>query len=275
MNILTNPLRKHRRHGPQTRTILTHYGLKLSLPVEAGEDELLRQLATIPSETYRLPKEQGLALDFGERRCSRKLILHLLQSVVWEKDIRIVAWLSTDPESIKLLASAGLPTSEPVPPEQQVPPSNGDIQGQPPIVPPSLGGKQGGIATQQQEDLGARSYPPHLKAVYTSMRSGQSIKTDGDVLVWGHLNPGAEIEAGGSVLIAGRLLGLVHAGAGGRHDVFVWAGSFEAPQVRIADKLCYADAMTTACWRKGVLITLEDDTPVIREYKFFTGGSKS
>ena len=107
-----------------------------------------------------------------------------------------------------------------------------------------------------------------LKIVYNSLRSGQRIETDGDVLVWGHLNPGAEIVAGGSIIIAGKLIGVVHAGVHGRTDVFVWAGCFETPQVRIGNKLCYADEKSTACWRKSVLITLDDGTPVIRENKF-------
>ncbi|MBR0185029.1 MAG: septum site-determining protein MinC, partial [Synergistaceae bacterium] len=109
---------------------------------------------------------------------------------------------------------------------------------------------------------------PALKIVYGSMRSGHKVDTEGDVLVWGHMNPGAEIVAGGSVIVAGKLLGVVHAGGYGRTDVFVWAGQFETPQVRIANKLCFADPKSTTCWRKSVLITLEDGTPVIRENKF-------
>ena len=120
------------------------------------------------------------------------------------------------------------------------------------------------------EPVPENKHAPGLKVLYSSMRSGQSIDTDGDVLIWGHLNPGAEIVAGGSVIVAGRLLGVVHAGGYGRNDVFVWAGSFETPQVRIGNKLCYADPKSTTCWRKGVLITLEEGTPVIREHKFFT-----
>ena len=169
----------------------------------------------------------------------------MLQSIVWEKGIKILAWLSTNQDTIKLFTAAGLCVTEPV---QEIPT---------PPPPPEL------------------HHHASLKVVYTSMRSGQRIETAGDVLVWGHLNPGAEIKAGGSVLVAGRLLGVVHAGGFGRDDVFVWAGSFETPQVRLGNKLCYADPKSTTCWRKGVLITLEDGAPVIREYKFFTAHQPS
>ena len=249
MNIITNPLRKFRRSGAQIKPERTHYGLKLIMPETLSEDELLKQLAGIPQNVYKLPEGEGVAFDFGGRECSRRLILHMINSVVWEKGIKILAWLSVNPASIRLFVAAGLSIREP---EQK-------IESPEPELPAS---------TREQAHI------PGLKVVYSSMRSGQRIETDGDVLVWGHLNPGAEIKAGGSILVAGRLLGVVQAGAYGREDVFVWAGSFETPQVRLANKLCYADQKTTTCWRKGVLITLEESTPVIREYKFLGDDKK-
>lgn len=234
-----NILRKFRRPDAQPKPERTHYGIKLILPESMTDKELLSWLINIPPNVYKMSEGHGIAFDFGERSCSRNLILHMLQSIVWEKELNIIAWLSTNPESVKLLTSAGLCVNEPV---QEI-----DIP---------------------RKDTEHR-HAGMLKVVYTSMRSGQSVNTDGDVLVWGHLNPGAEIKAGGSVTVAGRLLGVVHAGAFGREDVFVWAGSFETPQVRLGNKLCYADPKSTKCWRKGVLITLEDGEPVIREHKFF------
>ena len=242
---IPNLLRKIRKPDAQIKPERTHYGIKLSLPEILTEDELLKLLVSIPPHVYKLPEGQGMTFDFAGRTCSRRLILHMLQSIVWEKGIKIIAWLSTNQDSIRLFTAAGLSVTEP--PQEIATPA-------PPIE---------------------THHHASLKVVYTSMRSGQRIETAGDVLVWGHLNPGAEIKAGGSVLVAGRLLGVVHAGGFGREDVFVWAGSFETPQVRIGNKLCYADPKSTTCWRKGVLITLEDGAPVIREYKFFTAHQPS
>lgn len=236
-----NILRKIRRIDTQPKPERTHYGIKLILPDTMTEKELLNWLARIPKDVYKLPEGKGMTFDFEGRACSRNLILHILQSVVWEKSLNIIAWLSTNPESINLFTSAGLCVTEPV--------QNIEIP-------------------HEEHEEQERRHVGMLKMVHTSMRSGQSVKTDGDVLVWGHLNPGAEIQAGGSVIVAGRLLGVVHAGAFGREDVFVWAGSFETPQVRLGHKLCYADQKTTKSWKKGVLITLEDGEPVIREHKF-------
>lgn len=42
-----------------------------------------------------------------------------------------------------------------------------------------------------------------------SLRSGQNIHFDGNVVVLGDVNPGAEIVAGGHILVMGALRGLV------------------------------------------------------------------
>ncbi|MBQ2615342.1 MAG: hypothetical protein IJG51_03340 [Synergistaceae bacterium] len=237
-------LNKLRRTGTQIKLERTHYGIKFYLPEALSEDELLKLLVRIPPSAYKLPEEQGVALDFSGRECSRRLILHMLNSIVWEKGIRVVSWLSGSEESRKLFKAAGLSVTEP--------PLNLSDAKKP----------------ESPETSHEHNHIPALKIVYGSMRSGHKVDTEGDVLVWGHMNPGAEIVAGGSVIVAGKLLGVVHAGGYGRTDVFVWAGQFETPQVRIANKLCFADPKSTTCWRKSVLITLEDGTPVIRENKF-------
>ena len=238
-----NLLKKLRGPDAQIRMERTHYGIKFYLPEALSEDELLKLLVRIPASAYKLPDEQGIAFDFQGRPCSRRMIIHMLNSIVWEKGIRITAWISSNEESAKLFRVAGLSVNEPVMNlENSKPPEK----------------------SEQSE----QKHIPGLKIVFGSMRSGHKVETEGDVLVWGHLNPGAEVIAGGSVIVAGKLLGVVNAGGYGRNDVFVWAGCFETPQVRIANKLCFTDPKSTTCWRKSVLITLEDGTPVIRENKF-------
>ena len=245
-----NLLKKLRKPETHIRLERMHYGLKFFLPENLSEDELLKILVRIPANAYKLPEGQGISLDFSGRECSRRLILHMLNSIVWEKSVRVIAWLSGNPASERLFRSAGLSTVEPPL----------DIDGMTSYE------KSDSSPIRNAEMPKIRI--PSAKIVYGSMRSGHKVETEGDVLVWGHLNPGAEIIAGGSVIVAGRLLGVVHAGGFGRSDVFVWAGCFETPQVRIANKLCFADEKSTASWRKSVLITIEDGMPVIRENKF-------
>ncbi len=70
-----------------------------------------------------------------------------------------------------------------------------------------------------------------------TLRSGTRIEYLGNVIVFGDVNPGAEIIAGGSVLVWGRLRGLVHAGANGNEDAVVGALEFSPMQLRIAGKI--------------------------------------
>lgn len=55
------------------------------------------------------------------------------------------------------------------------------------------------------------------------LRSGQSIHHDSHVVVVGDVNPGAEIVAGGDVIVWGRLRGNVHAGSHGNDEALVCA----------------------------------------------------
>jgi septum site-determining protein MinC len=67
-----------------------------------------------------------------------------------------------------------------------------------------------------------------------TLRSGQSVRHPGHVVVLGDVNPGAEIIAGGHVLVWGRVRGVVHAGAGGDTHATVAALDLAPTQLRIA-----------------------------------------
>lgn len=56
-----------------------------------------------------------------------------------------------------------------------------------------------------------------------SLRNGQKIEFEGSVIVVGDVNPGAEIKAGGNIIILGQLKGMAHAGCKGMTDAFVSA----------------------------------------------------
>ena len=73
--------------------------------------------------------------------------------------------------------------------------------------------------------------------VSKTMRSGQCVRYEGNVVVMGDVNPGAEIAASGHVAIFGALRGLVHAGASGDKDAVIIALSLEPTQLRIADHI--------------------------------------
>jgi len=66
-----------------------------------------------------------------------------------------------------------------------------------------------------------------------TLRSGQVIRHPGHVVVVGDVNAGAEIIAGGDVVIWGRLRGTVHAGATGDDQTIVCALDLAPTQLRI------------------------------------------
>ena len=93
--------------------------------------------------------------------------------------------------------------------------------------------------------------------VRRTLRSGFSLQNKGHVVVIGDVNPGAEIIAGGDVVVWGRLRGVVHAGAAGNEDAVVCALDLSPTQLRIADKIA------TSPKRRGKsqpeMARLEDD----------------
>ena len=73
--------------------------------------------------------------------------------------------------------------------------------------------------------------------VQRTLRSGQNLHYDGNVVVMGDVNPGAEIVASGHVLVMGSLRGLVHAGATGEEEATVTALQLAPTQLRIASHI--------------------------------------
>ncbi len=67
-----------------------------------------------------------------------------------------------------------------------------------------------------------------------TLRSGQVVRHHGHVTIVGDINPGAEVIAGGSVIVWGRLRGLVHAGALGDVKALICALELRPTQLRIA-----------------------------------------
>jgi septum site-determining protein MinC len=76
--------------------------------------------------------------------------------------------------------------------------------------------------------------------VNRTLRSGVRIEYAGNVVVVGDVNPGAEVIAGGSVIVWGRLRGVVHAGAQGDREATVCALDLSPTQLRIAGEIAVA-----------------------------------
>lgn len=70
-----------------------------------------------------------------------------------------------------------------------------------------------------------------------TLRSGQAVQHPGHVVIIGDVNPGAEVIAGGDIIIWGRLRGVVHAGASGDNQAVVCALQLRPTQLRIGSHI--------------------------------------
>jgi septum site-determining protein MinC len=84
-----------------------------------------------------------------------------------------------------------------------------------------------------------RPAPDHHRTLHLqkTLRSGHACRFDGDVVVYGDVNPGAQIVADGNIVVLGTLKGMAHAGAGGEAGRFVIALNFAPHQVRIGEHI--------------------------------------
>ena len=73
--------------------------------------------------------------------------------------------------------------------------------------------------------------------VQRTLRSGQSVRYNGNVVILGDVNPGAEVTATGNVIVMGALRGVVHAGAKGDETAVVLALRLSPTQLRIANHI--------------------------------------
>ncbi len=88
--------------------------------------------------------------------------------------------------------------------------------------------KVGGLAAD-----GERVGVPAL-VVRGTCRAGEVLRLPGSVVILGNVNPGAQIIAGGDILVFGALRGLAHAGAEGDVTATIVAMSAANPILRIA-----------------------------------------
>ncbi len=145
-----------------------------------------------------------IVLHFGERFLQKEEWWHL-KEVLHREDVLLRYVVSNNAVSRKMLYREGLSVRENMPS-----PRKGKT-GQDPIPPEGQ----------------PTSYLRH------GMRGGQKKVFDGDVILAGDVNQGAEIVAGGDVVVIGSLRGVVHAGYPDNEGAVVLALNLTPLQLRI------------------------------------------
>ncbi len=78
-------------------------------------------------------------------------------------------------------------------------------------------------------------YGDCTKFIKGTIRSGRLEKHDGDIVILGDVNPGAEIIAAGNIVVMGSLKGVAHAGFPNNTDAFIVSLDFRPVQLRIGE----------------------------------------
>ena len=175
-------------------------GLRLMLAEEAPWDDIMAALRSQFERGTEFFHGAELTIDVGDRALAEEELQRLL-GLLQEHGLQPAALATNSPQGRSAGRAAGIttrPTNRHVPPPRQ-------------------------------------SETESALLVTRTLRSGQVLRHHGHVTIIGDVNPGAEVIAGGSVVVWGRLRGTVHAGALGDTTAQVCALELLPTLLRIAD----------------------------------------
>jgi septum site-determining protein MinC len=189
-------------------------GLLVSFDTLSFDEMLLSLQQELPIKQSFLQGSR-VAVQMGKRPFRKHQLLEL-QRLFSEHDLELWAVLCEEPQTRAFARELNLAT--------RLAGSSTDLEGNQLVVSATE-------ATTEQAE------PPQNLLLKETIRSGRKIYAEGAVVIIGDVNPGAEIIAGGDVIVWGRLRGLVHAGALGDETAVICALSLNPTQLRIADQI--------------------------------------
>ena len=82
---------------------------------------------------------------------------------------------------------------------------------------------------------------------WKSLRAGNTLTIpDGNLVIFGDINPSAKVEVAGFLICKGTIKGIVHAGCNltndkndNKFDIFVYADKINSPRIQIGEKIAY------------------------------------
>lgn len=184
----------------------TREGIVFSLPASLDTDTVLRQVQATLERGIQVFRDAEVILDLGERKTD-EAELERIESLLHEHGVRIRSYQAAGIDDRARLVELG---RRPIRIVARTGPAERD-----PAEPRSARGER------------------HARYVRRTVRSGAVIHTDGDLIVMGDVNPGAELVATGDVVVWGTLRGTVHAGASGDRDAVICALAMGPTQLRI------------------------------------------
>jgi septum site-determining protein MinC len=183
---------------------VTIKGTKDGLLVTLGDGalaSLLAELAERLKGTASFFKGAWVALAVGQRELSAEE-LERIKSLLAQNEVTLGTVISESPVTRAVARHLGLQTKR-----------SPSLQSQP--------------AWKAEEEFSEGGL------IQRTLRSGQVVRHPGHVVIIGDVNDGAEVIAGGDIVIWGSLRGTVHAGAMGNDQAIVCALELAPTQLRI------------------------------------------
>ena len=104
------------------------------------------------------------------------------------------------------------------------------------------------------------------KFLYGTLRSGQSIEYNGNIVVVGDVNPGAVLKAKGNIIVLGYLKGVAYAGLDGNTQSVVAAYQLLPTQLRIGDIIVRAPDGDVSQYKLPEVARIDNGEVVIEPY---------
>ncbi len=166
-------------------------------------DEVMRALEHALRDAQSFFRGGRVIAELGARSLTDSQ-LTVLRAMLEQYGLELWAVLSEDTATVHLVRTYGIRTRLP-----------GAVVSEPSTAPP-------------QHDDDAALF------IQRTFRSGQRLNFPGHVTILGDVNPGAEIIAGGNIVVWGKVRGMVHAGALGDENAVICALDLAPSQLRIA-----------------------------------------
>ena len=106
-----------------------------------------------------------------------------------------------------------------------------------------------------------------VMVVERTLRSGAAVRFKGDVLVYGDVNAGAQIEADGNIIVLGALRGLAHAGRSGDESALIISFDLRPTQIRIGRRIAFPPAQPRGRSSLPEVARVRDGEIVLQDFR--------
>ncbi|WP_019120150.1 septum site-determining protein MinC [Brevibacillus massiliensis] len=116
------------------------------------------------------------------------------------------------------------------------------------------------------------AFAERLKSTFTietrTVRSGQVLEFDGDILLLGDVNPSGVVKCTGSIFVLGSLRGVAHAGCSGDREAIIAASVMNPTQLRIGEVISRPGEEWAKTTGSAEFAYLEDDKMLVAKMNY-------